>query len=256
MTLERKTIVLEKAAVSETGEFSGYANVFNIVDRGGDRVLPGAFDKDLDRFLREGFISWGHDWGQMIAMPVEAKEDATGLFLRAQFHSTEAAQEKRVITQERLAAGLSMGLSIGYDVGDFAIVNEDGQRVRELKELTVWETGLVAVPMNQLSNVSAIKGGGLGNGLSYIDHLDWVLDEVRAIVTRSEDRAAARAKEGRVLSSANRERLSRLSVVMAEVKDDLDALMVETEPEKERLAREWAELGRRLYESGVPLTLG
>jgi HK97 family phage prohead protease len=250
--MERKTLLLEKAAIdAETGEFSGYANVFNIVDRGGDRVLPGAFAKDLDRFLAEGFIGWGHDWGQMVAMPVEAKEDTTGLFLRAKFHSTEAAQEKRVITAERLAAGLSMGLSIGYDINDSETVNEDGQRIRNLKELVVYETSLVAVPMNQLSNVTAVKGGGLGSDLPYAEHLDWVLDEVRALVTRSADRAQSRAKEGRVLSSANRDRLVRLSGVMREVMDDLDALMTETEPERVRLAREWDALRAEAIGLGV-----
>lgn len=255
MTLERKTIVLEKAAVSDDGEFSGYANVFNIVDRGGDRVLPGAFAKDLPRFLTEGFISWGHDWGQMIAMPTEAKEDPTGLFLRAKFHSTDAAQEKRVITAERLAAGLSMGLSIGYDIGEGGseYVQEDGARIRNLKELIVYETGLVAVPMNQLSTITAVKGGSLGSGLSYADHLDWVLAEAEAIVTRSAERADARAKEGRVLSSANRERLSRLGTVIRKVSDDLAALMAETEPERDRVARDLEEVGLRLRALGVSI---
>lgn len=251
--MERKTIVLEKAAISDSGEFTGYANVFNVVDRGGDRVLPGAFAKDLDRFLREGFISWGHDWSQMVAMPKAATEDATGLLIAAQFHSTPLAQEARTITAERLAAGKSMGLSIGYDVGDFAIVTEMGARVRELKELTVYETALVAVPMNQLSNVTAVKGAGLGSGLAYADHLDWVLDEVEALLSRSKDRADARTKEGRVLSSASRERLGRLHALMREAMTDLGMLLDETEPEKKRLAREWAALAARARSLGVPV---
>lgn len=250
--MERKTILLEKAAVTDDGEFSGYANVFNVVDRGGDRVLPGAFAKDLPRFLTEGFISWGHDWGQMVAMPTEAREDDHGLFLRAKFHSTEAAQEKRTITAERLNAGLSMGLSIGYDTVDSETVTEDGARVRNLKELVVFETGLVAVPMNQLSTITAIKGGGLGSGLPYAEHLDWVLDEVRAIVTRSVDRADARAKADRGLSSASRAHLVRLLAAGKEVVSDLDAFLAETEPEKDRLAREWAAMAARY---GVDLTV-
>lgn len=251
--MERKTLLLEKAAVSDDGEFTGYANVFNVVDRGGDRVLPGAFAKDLDRFLREGFIAWGHDWNAMVAMPLEAKEDGHGLFIRSRFHSTEAAQEARTITAERLAAGLSMGLSIGYDVNDFGLVTENGQRVRELKDLTVYETSLVAVPMNAPSTVSAVKGAGLGSGLAYADHLDWVLGEVKALVVRSADRADARAKEGRVLSTANRERLAHLASVTRDVLSDVDTLLVETEPETDRLAREVEAMSGRLRALGVPI---
>lgn len=251
--MERKTLLLEKAAVNDDGEFSGYANVFNVVDRGGDRVLPGAFAKDLKRFLAEGFIAWGHNWAEMVAMPTSAKEDEYGLFLGARFHSTERAQEARTITQERIAAGLSMGLSIGYDVLDSEHVTEKGTRIRNLRELFVYETSLVAVPMNQLSTVTAVKGGGLGSGLSYADHLDWVLDEVRAIVTRSTERADARAKEGRVLSSANRDRLARLATALREAQADLDTLLSETEPEGDKLAREMEAMGARLRRLGVPV---
>jgi len=66
--------------------------------------------------MREGFIAYGHDWMNPVAMPTSATEDGVGLAIGGQFHGTPRAQEARQITTERLAAGKSVGLSIGYEV--------------------------------------------------------------------------------------------------------------------------------------------
>lgn len=235
MIVERKLLTLDQAAISEGGELSGYANVFGLVDHGGDRVMPGAFAKAIPEFLSDGFLAWGHDWMDPVAMPVEAREDDHGLFIRGIFHSTPGAQEKRTIASERLAKGLSMGLSIGYGV-------EDERQAGEVRELHViyplFETSLVMVPMNAASRITAIKGGSPADRLPYAEHLDLVTDEVKALLARSRSRADARAKARRVLSAPNRTRLGAIAGTLRETAADLDTLLADTEPESERLARE------------------
>jgi hypothetical protein len=155
MEIERKTVAMTEFKVDATsGEFEGYASVFGNVDAGGDTVVKGAFTKALPDFLRDGFISWSHDWGQPIAYPTTAEEDRTGLLLAGAFHSTPEAQRARTISSERLAAGKRMGLSIGYAVEE----EEWGKTGRLLKVINpLFEVGFVTVPMNRDANLAAVK---------------------------------------------------------------------------------------------------
>lgn len=250
--MEHKLLPLTKAAINDSGEFSGYANVFNVVDHGGDVTMPGAFAKAIPEFLRDGFLAWGHDWNDPVAMPIEASEDDHGLFIKGRFHSTPRAQEARTIAAERIAAGLTMGLSIGYAVEVGTVNKSGGLDLHTIYPL--WETSLVTVPMNQASYITAVKSDSPADRLSYADHLDWLLAEVKALEDRTRRRADAREKEGRVLSSQNRIRLAAIAAGLRGNADELSGLLVETEPVKDRLAREIAEMRARLASLGVPLS--
>ena len=55
---------VETKAVSDEGEFEGYASVWNIVDQGGDSVQPGAFIEGLTRAKADRRLIpmlWQHD---------------------------------------------------------------------------------------------------------------------------------------------------------------------------------------------------
>lgn len=244
MTVERKVIAFEQAAVdASTGEGRGYGAVFNNRDDGGDIIAPGFFEPVLNDFLREGFISWGHDWQEPVAMPTAAAEDGIGLSIAWKFHSTEAAQEARTVTAERLDAGKSMGLSIGYEVAEEDMTPQ-GRILRKAARL--FEVALVMVPMNRLATVTQVKtadaGSGDGTGTaaspesapatgpSFADRLALATDEAKALVEIARNRRERRAKEGRVLSAANRERLSNLSDSLNAVLSDITELLRDTEP--------------------------
>jgi len=153
MTL-RKIVLLKDATVSDEGRFEGYGAVYNNVDDGGDEILPGAMASAIPGFLKSGFISWSHEWSIPVAYPKGASEDAHGMYIDAQFHSTPTAQEKRTITKERLDAGLSMGLSIGY--GEVVAKRlPDRKQISKIGYLP--EVGLVMVPMNREAGVAGIK---------------------------------------------------------------------------------------------------
>lgn len=155
--MQRKDFALAQFKIDAAGEFSGYGAVFGNVDQGNDIIMPGAFAKALPGFLRDGFISWSHDWTQPVAMPTAAYEDARGLFIAGRFHSTPAGQEARTVALERSAAGKRTGLSIGYDVESSA---PDGQGHRLLKVINpLYEIGMVMAPMNREANVAAVKSG-------------------------------------------------------------------------------------------------
>ena len=205
--VEHKSFNLAEFKVdAASGEFSGYGSVFGNEDAGGDIVMPGAFAKAIPAFLKDGFISWSHDWSMPIAMPTEAREDRRGLFLAGRFHSTPDAQTARTIAGERVEAGLRTGLSIGYGVEDFAL---DAKGRRQLKVVNpLFEVGFVMVPMNREANLAAVKNGRPGSDAPYAEHAAWVRAVVKAFIERTDDRAEWRAAEGRQLSAANREELA------------------------------------------------
>lgn len=244
MTKETKVLALKDATVSDSGEFDGHGAVFGNVDDGRDVILPGFFEPVLVDFMSEGFISWGHRWDEPVAMPTKAEEDAIGLALGAQFHGTANAQEKRQITSERLAAGKSMGLSIGYEVADDGEeYRDDG--VRLLKTASrLFEVSLVLVPMNRLAGVSSVK-----DGLRFVEQADQVLGDVRALIDRTSAVARPR-KEGRVLSSANRTRLEQLLEALAAAHTDIGDLLASTDPDGDKALARAAEV-EWLYDQAV-----
>ena len=68
-------------------------------------------------------------------------------------------------------------------------------------------------------------------GLSYADHSDRVLVSVKAFVERSQEIAHLRAKAGRVLSAANRQRLAQHLESLEGLRKDLARLLEETDPD-------------------------
>lgn len=236
-----------KVAPEGNGTIAGYGSVFGNVDSYNDAVMPGAYAGTLDKFLKSGFIAVGHDWSvSPVAYPVEAYEDDHGLFLRAEFHSTPEAQSARRVVSERMAAGKSVGLSIGYTVGD-ATFREDG--VRELRAVDLYEVSIVTVPANREAVVTGAKSGPLA-GRTFGEHSESVRTTVEEFVVRARAIAALRAKEGRVLSTATRARIAAARESMSDavaslvdVDADLAELLAATEPQ----AKADGTVERRLY---------
>jgi len=143
---------------ADSGSFTGYASFFGVVDRQGEIVDPGAFTRTLPAFRKAGLITWSHDIARPVATVYTAREDEVGLLVTGRFHSTPDAQNARTIVTERLAAGATVGLSIGYQV-----VRERFEgRVRHLVDLELLEVGIVMVPSNVFAEVLTAKGGKAG----------------------------------------------------------------------------------------------
>ena len=70
--------------------------------------------------------------------------------------------------------------------------------------------------------------------LTYADQAEAVLAAVEDLVDRTKSLADLRLKEGRVLSSANRNRIQKLLDSLSEVATDLKGLLDATEPKNEK----------------------
>lgn len=154
MELERKTFCLDEAKLlGNENTLAGYGSVFGNEDLQGDAVDAGAFDKTLKSWLKNGFLAWMHKWDVPIGYPIKAKSDDHGLNFEAEFHSTPDAVMAKTITRERLAAGKTMGLSIGYQ----AVSDGYENGVRHIKALDLYEVSLVSVPANPLALTTGLK---------------------------------------------------------------------------------------------------
>ena len=162
--MERKDLLLLpdgnaaiKAIAEGNGYIEGYAAVKGNADSYNDIIRDGAF-RNLEKLVGSGFFGKSHEWDDAIGYVVEAREDQIGLWVKMAFHSTSDAQEARVKIAERLAAGKSVGLSIGYFTKDASYGTVDGQEVRYLDAVEVFEVSFVTMPANERAQVSAVKG--------------------------------------------------------------------------------------------------
>lgn len=252
--MERKVIDAPEIKLSDegSGEFTAYASTFGNWDQVQERPVKGAFAPHLEAFLKDGFIALGHDWQALpIATPKEAWEDEHGLLIRAEFHTHTAAQDARRVLMERLQRGKSAKTSIGYTV----LADEYTKEGRLLKEIKLHEVSLVTVPANPLASVLASKGLD-GDRLGFVEHSEAMVTAVEGYLRRVKDRQDFRAKEGRVLSEANRKRITTLLESLTSVQQELAELLAATEPkaslvETQKLYREHLELQRRLHALGV-----
>jgi HK97 family phage prohead protease len=145
-----------KAASAGSGELEGYASVFGNVDQGGDVVLPGAFRKTLADWSRSRQplpLIADHELSTegVIGSVKQAREDQTGLWVRAGFSSDPKAQSVRT----KMIEGHLKGMSFTYQAVRHYMGELAGKSARFLQELKVFEATVTPFPMNELASASA-----------------------------------------------------------------------------------------------------
>lgn len=141
---------------SETGTIEGYGSIYNVVDRGADIVLPGAFKKSLADWRKRKQMPpmlWQHDSWTPVGIWTEIEEDEKGLKVKGQLvlDVPQAAQAHAL-----MKAGVINSLSIGYETKEAAFDRQTG--VRSIKQADLWEVSLVTFPMNRDATISGVKG--------------------------------------------------------------------------------------------------
>jgi uncharacterized protein len=230
--LSRKAFDVKIEPGADPGTITLYAATWGGPDRQGEAIDPGAFT-NLDTFVRDGWIALSHDFAELPIATVEsATQDAKGLLLVCRWHSTDDAQECRTVVKERMERGKAVKCSIGFRVIEAATETRDGEAIRILKRVELFEASLVNLPANPRAEVVGVK--------HWADGLE---------------SAVLALKEGRVLSTRNRQRLERLATQCREAADDLEAMLVETAgdvapvgvAEGDVAKATGAVVGRRLY---------
>lgn len=194
--LPRKSFECELKADegSGPGGFELYAAVFGNKDRQGDIIEPGAFD-NLPDFERDGWGAINHKGYDLpIGYITSAEQDVRGLKVRGIFHSTPTAQECRTVVLERMKAGKRVLCSIGYVTRDESMERIDGEPVRRITRLSVFEFSFVNLPANDQAAVTSAKGADP--------------------MPEAKTTPPAETKRSVAISAANREKMSRFSEEM------------------------------------------
>ena len=225
----KSTLFEIKALDAETGVLSGYGSVKNVVDSVGDVIVDGAYG-DTGAILKDGFLALGHDWDDNpIGYFTVVAEDASGLYFEAKFHNTPDAQETRAVVQERLAAGKSVGLSIGYFVLKSRYEDREGKTVRILEQILVKEISVVTVPAMPMALATDCKAGEAGAGSRFEDQVNQLLAAGDDVASRLETFQKDR-KQG--LSDTNRERARLLGEMFTKMAaEEKPAPVFETVPD-------------------------
>lgn len=111
----RNAFEIKDAQMDDRGVLKGASSVMGVLHRNADVIFPGFFRPALAQFLKDGFVPLSHEWdGLPIGYPIVAEERGNQLYTEAEYHSHQAAQDARTVARERLSAGKSVGLSVGY----------------------------------------------------------------------------------------------------------------------------------------------
>ncbi|MEN0652391.1 MULTISPECIES: HK97 family phage prohead protease [Hyphobacterium] len=145
---------LDSKAVTEEGEFEGYAAIYGNRDLGDDIVQAGAFDESLrERPAGRVKMLWQHDTRKPIGVWREFVSDSKGLFCRGKLLLTTVGGKE---AHEFMKAGAIDSLSIGYRTREYRIDRENGVRIIEKAELM--EVSAVTFPMNPEARIAGVKG--------------------------------------------------------------------------------------------------
>lgn len=156
---EVKFAPLDFKALDATGQFEGYASLFDQEDLGKDIIMPGAFAKCLKKRGASGVrMLFQHDPAEPIGVWDALREDANGLYVRGRL-ITDTARAREV--RSLMRAGALDGLSIGFHTLKGRTDAKTG--IRRLHEVDLWEISIVTFPMQPGARVSAVKSsmGGL-----------------------------------------------------------------------------------------------
>lgn len=212
--MERKTFNLIETKANGDGSFTALASVFGNVDHVGDRMMPGAFAKTLERWRSSGDpipVILSHQWEDPNyvvgkADPRAVYEDERGLVVQGQLDlSNPIGKQVHKLMKERLLKGWSFG----YTVPQGGQGQKNG--ANEVTEVDLVEVGPTLKGANPEAHLEAIKSA---------------LEEEREEETESDERAlwVAAFEDGlpEDLSKDVRDRLAQKALEVFGIEDAAD----------------------------------
>ena len=145
-------IDLDVKSVAADGSFWGYASTFNVMDRGGDVAMPGAFTKSLTKYpAGKVKLLWQHDSSEPVGFWKSLAEDERGLKAEGQLilETARGREAHALLKADQLA------LSIGFRTIKDEVDRKSG--VRRLHEVELREISLVTFPMNEDAVIGGVK---------------------------------------------------------------------------------------------------
>jgi HK97 family phage prohead protease len=158
--LHKSFDIIDAKADAEAGTFEATVAVFGNVDRGGDRIIPGAFDRSLAAWKAAGDpipVILSHQWDNPMAhigVVDDAKETSKGLWVKGTLDvaDNDVARQVHRLMKRRSLKEFSFGYSVPKGGSKRA---KDG--ANELREIELSEVGPTLKGMNPATELHAVK---------------------------------------------------------------------------------------------------
>lgn len=140
---------------NDTGNFTCYGNVKGNIDHARDRTLDGAYQKSIERHMKNGTMPkmfWMHNpYDLPVGKWIEMREDEKGLFLKGKLSDTAMGRDIETLMKE----GALDSFSIGYIEVESKWNTE--KQCNDLIELDIKEISIVNFACNEESLLQDIK---------------------------------------------------------------------------------------------------
>lgn len=156
--MQRKAFEISEVK-TDSRKISGYASVFNNVDKAGDKLIKGCFAKSIeergvnsqanDKIL----LLWQHDQREPLGRITELREDEKGLYFEAVIDEIELGD--RVLKQ--LESGTLNQFSIGYSYVWENCIWDSDEGCTIVKEVKLYEISVVSIGCNGQTEYLGLK---------------------------------------------------------------------------------------------------
>lgn len=158
MNLRHRAVPFHLKSIEQSGEFSGYASVFDTLDYYRDVMRRGCFTETLAKWKAKDRLPpllWQHDSTQPLGPHTLMREDEKGLYVEGRLLIDD-------VPQARTAHALLMhkvidGMSIGFDYAQDGMEYDGKTNVWNITKVDLWENSLATFPANDDARVDDVK---------------------------------------------------------------------------------------------------
>ena len=137
---------------------SGYASVFDVIDRVNDKMMKGCFDKTLKKTGGKWPVKMEHK--DIIGFNMKAKVDKKGLYVESSLFQDDGipmAKTAMALVKNCKKFGHNLGLSVGGIVKEVALAFKDGKFIGEIREFEVLEHSITGTPANPEAQIKSLN---------------------------------------------------------------------------------------------------
>jgi HK97 family phage prohead protease len=161
---------------TESGIFTCYGNVKNVIDHARDRTVDGCFMDSIERHKAAGTLPkmfWMHNpWDLPVGKWLEWREDAKGLWMKGKLSDTTMGRDINVLAKD----GALDSFSIGYYEEDSKWNSDLG--CNDILKADIVEVSWVTFACNEASQLEEIKSRISDGGVPSKSELRQILKSV------------------------------------------------------------------------------
>jgi HK97 family phage prohead protease len=158
MIIQHRAFPFHVKEIADSGVFTGYASVFDVLDYYRDVVRRGAFTKSIADWKAKGKLPpllWQHDSRNPIGPHEDMYEDEKGLYVKGRLLVDDVPQARTA--HALLKHKVISGMSIGFDIEDDGMEYDGKTNVWNLTAIKLWENSLATFPANDECHVDDVK---------------------------------------------------------------------------------------------------